>query len=113
MAAAKGAGDASTGDAKKTRAIPEPVPATDWRRFFSWKWIMVPALPAVALIAVGIWYLQRDTPEKVAKLEAQAFTEQRTTEMRVPNAAYADFNQSAPATSRPVLFASKSEPGRR
>jgi tetratricopeptide (TPR) repeat protein len=78
---------------KKTRAIPEPVPATDWRRFFSWKWIMVPALPAVALIAVGIWYLQRDTPEKVAKLEAQAFTEQRTTEMRVPYAAYADFNQ--------------------
>lgn len=78
---------------KKNQVTPEPVPATDWRKFFSWKWIMVPALPAVVLIVVGIWYLQRDTPEKVAKLEAQAFTEQRTTEMRVPYAAYGDFNQ--------------------
>ena len=59
---------------KKNPVIPEPIPATDWRRFFSWKWIMVPALPAVALIAVGIWYLQRDTPEKVARLEAQGYT---------------------------------------
>jgi tetratricopeptide (TPR) repeat protein len=67
------------------RVIPGSVP-TDWRRLFSWKWMMVPALPAVALLAVGIWYLQRDTPEKVAKLLAQAQTEQRTTEMRWPGA---------------------------
>lgn len=72
---------------------PGPVSAIDWRRFFSWKWIMVPALPAVAFIAFGLWYLQRDTPEKVAKLEGQAFTEQRTTELRVPYAAHADFKQ--------------------
>jgi tetratricopeptide (TPR) repeat protein len=79
---------------KKNRVTPAFVPSTDWRRFFLWKWIMVPALPAIALIAVGIWYLQqRDTPEKVAKLEARAFTEQRTTEMRIPYAAYTDFNQ--------------------
>lgn len=78
---------------KKNRVIPEPVPATDWRRFFSWKWVMVPALPAIAIIAVGIWYLQRDTPETVAKLEAQGYTQHRTVEMRVPYAAYADFNQ--------------------
>ncbi|HET9280936.1 MAG TPA: hypothetical protein VFR24_03135 [Candidatus Angelobacter sp.] len=75
------------------RKDPAPVPARDWRRFFSWKWMMVPALPAVALLVVGTWYLQRDTPEKVAKLEAQAFTAQRTTEMRVPYAAHADFKQ--------------------
>jgi tetratricopeptide (TPR) repeat protein len=78
---------------KKNRMTPQPVSATDWRRFFSWKWIMVPALPAVALIAVGIWYLQRDTPETVARLEAQGYTQQRTVEMRVPYAAYSDFNQ--------------------
>jgi tetratricopeptide (TPR) repeat protein len=71
---------------KKNPVIPEPVPSTDWRSFFSWKWIMVPALPAVALIAVGIWYLQRDTPEKVEKLFAQAYTEQRTMEIRWPGA---------------------------
>ena len=71
---------------KKNRVIPEPVPATDWRRFFSWKWMMVPALPAIALIAVGILYLQRDTPEKVEKLLAKAYTEQRTIAMRWPGA---------------------------
>lgn len=90
---------------KQARKDHETVTATDWRRFFSWKWMMVPVLPSVALIAVGIWYLQRDTPEKVAKLEALAFTEQRTTEMRVPYAAYADFKQrrSGDAPSRSTL----------
>jgi tetratricopeptide (TPR) repeat protein len=78
---------------KKNPVIPEPVPATDWRTFFSWKWMMVPATAAITLITVGIWYLQRDTPEKVARLEAQGYTQQRTVEMRVPYAAYADFNQ--------------------
>ena len=73
--------------------IPEPVAAPDWRRFFSWKWIMVPALPAVALIAVGIWYLQRDTPAKVEKLLAQTYTEDRTMEMRIPYAKHSDFHQ--------------------
>jgi tetratricopeptide (TPR) repeat protein len=84
------------------RAIP---PAPSPRPVFSWKWIMVPALPVVALIAVGIWYLQRDTPEQVARLEAQGYTEQRTIEMRVPYAAYADFNQrrSGDTPSRSAL----------
>jgi cytochrome c-type biogenesis protein CcmH/NrfG len=79
----------------RTPAPSPPLP----RPIFSWKWIMTPAAAAAAcvLLALGIggvtWYARRDTPEKVAKLEAQAFTEQRTTEMRVPYAAYADFNQ--------------------
>ncbi|HEY1528326.1 MAG TPA: hypothetical protein VGH51_19030 [Candidatus Angelobacter sp.] len=74
---------------KQARQNPAPVPATDWRKFFSWKWIMVPTTAAVAVIAVGIWYLQRDTPQKVEKLLAQAYTEQRTMEMRFPGAEYA------------------------
>jgi tetratricopeptide (TPR) repeat protein len=74
---------------KKNLVTPEPVPLTDWRRFFSWKWIMVPALPAIALIAVGIWYLQRDTPEKAEMYLAQAYTEQRTMEMRWPGVKWA------------------------
>ena len=77
---------------KKNPVIPEPVPATDWRRFFSWKWMMVPALPAVALIAVGIWYLQRDTPEKAENLLVQAQTEQRTIEMRWPGAKWSPYS---------------------
>lgn len=62
------------------------------RRLFSWKWMMVPALPAVALIGFGLWYLQRDTPEKAEKYLAQAYTEQRTMEMRWPGADWGKFS---------------------
>jgi tetratricopeptide (TPR) repeat protein len=59
------------------------------RKPFFWKWILVPATAAIcALVAFGIWYSQHDTPEKVEKLLAQAYTEQRTMEMRWPGAAY-------------------------
>jgi hypothetical protein len=74
----------------KRATPPAPLP----RPIFSWKWIMVPALPAVALIAVGIWYLQRDTPEKVQIKLAQAYTTKREIEMRIPGAGFADFHQT-------------------
>jgi cytochrome c-type biogenesis protein CcmH/NrfG len=96
---------------KKNPVIPEPVPSTDWRRFFSWKWILVPALPAVAIIAVGIWYLQRDTPEKVEKQLAQASTEQRMMEMRWPGAEWAQRlpqERGSSTKQPPVLFEAKS-----
>ncbi len=44
------------------------------------------AIAASALIAFGLWFTQRDTPEKVEKLLAQAYTEQRTMEYRWPGA---------------------------
>jgi tetratricopeptide (TPR) repeat protein len=51
------------------------------------RWMLVPAwVAACALIAFGIWYSQRETPEKVEKLLAQAYTEQRMTEYRIPDA---------------------------
>ena len=71
-----------------TPAPPSPSP----RRIFSWKWVMVPALPAVALIAVGIWYLQPESPEKAEKWMAQAYTEQRPFEMRWPGAEWGKFS---------------------
>ncbi|HEU5414578.1 MAG TPA: tetratricopeptide repeat protein, partial [Candidatus Angelobacter sp.] len=56
----------------------------------SLKWVLAPiALAATAVIAFFIWNAQRDTPEKVEKLLAQAYTEQRTIEMRFPDADYA------------------------
>ena len=68
------------------RAIPSP-PSP--RPIFAWKWIMIPATAAAcSVIAVSIWYTQRDTPEKVEALMAQAYTEQRTMEMRWPGAAW-------------------------
>jgi tetratricopeptide (TPR) repeat protein len=72
-----------------TKATTEPKP-------FFWKWVLVPATAAVVVLAAitfPVYLARRDSPEKVAKLEAQAFSEQRTTEMRIPYAAYADFNQ--------------------
>jgi tetratricopeptide (TPR) repeat protein len=75
------------------KMLKQPVPPSPSPPpIFSWKWIMVPALPAVALIAAGFWYFQRDTPEKVEKLLAQAQTEQRTTEMRWPGASWSQYS---------------------
>ncbi len=76
---------------KKNLVTPEPVPTTDWRRFFSWKWIMTPAAAAAAcaLLALcigGVWYARRDTPEKAEKYLAQAYTQKRSMEMRWPGA---------------------------
>ena len=72
-------------------------------RLFSWKWMMVPALPAVAFIAFGLWYLQRDTPEKVQKLLEQASTDHRTLEMRFPGAAYSSYKQTLSGDSESLL----------
>jgi tetratricopeptide (TPR) repeat protein len=54
------------------------------------KWILAPvALTVTAVVAFFIWNAQRETPQKVEKLLAQAYTEQRTMEMRFPGAEYA------------------------
>lgn len=58
------------------------------------RWLLVPATAAAcAAIAFFVWYSQLETPQKVEKLLAQAYTEQRTMEMRIPYAAHADFKQ--------------------
>jgi tetratricopeptide (TPR) repeat protein len=78
----------STPSSKFTSSISRP-------RFFRLKWLLVPAgAIACALIAFFVWNAQRETPEKVEKLLAQAYAEQRTMEMRIPYAAHADFKQT-------------------
>src|SRR6185437_653813 len=58
-------------------------------RLPSLKWLLSPAaLGAAAIIAFFIWNAQRTTPEKVEKLVSQAYTENRTMEMRLPSAAW-------------------------
>src|SRR6185312_155758 len=74
------------------------------RKPFFWKWALVPATAAVvALAAFGIWYTRRVTPEKVEKLLAQAYTDQRKVEMRIPNAKHADFLQTRSGESESRL----------
>lgn len=72
----------------------------------SFKWLLVPATAiACALIAFFIWNAQRETPQKVEKLLAQAYTKQRTTEMRWPGAEWANLSitrgEEDPSFSKP------------
>lgn len=72
-----------------------PPPKSSRFHLPSLKWILVPAAAiATAVIAFFIWNAQHETPQKVEKLLAQAYTEQRTMEMRIPYAAHADFKQT-------------------
>ena len=77
-----------------TTSIPSTKSASLFR-LPSLKWVLAPvALAATAVIAFFIWNAQRDTPQKVERLLAQAYTEQRTMEMRIPYAAHSDFKQT-------------------
>src|SRR5258708_821960 len=61
---------------------------------FSSTWVLIPtAAVACVAIAFAVWYSQRETPEKVEKLLAQAYTEDRSLEMRIPYARHADYHQ--------------------
>jgi hypothetical protein len=76
---------------QKNRVTPEPTPAIDWRRFFSWKWILIPATAVIVVAAITFpVYLARATPEKVERLLAQSYTEKRTTEMRWPGTSWGE-----------------------
>lgn len=79
------------------QATPSP-PAPRWT--FLWRWALIPAATAAcAIIVFSIWYTQRDTPEKVEKLLAQAYPEQRMTEMRWPGMAWGEPKETlGPAT---------------
>jgi tetratricopeptide (TPR) repeat protein len=63
------------------------------QKIFFWKWAFPAATAACALIAFSLWFTQRDTPVKVEKLLAQAYTENRNLEMRIPYAKHSDFHQ--------------------
>jgi tetratricopeptide (TPR) repeat protein len=81
---------------KMLKLVRTPSPPSP-RPIFSWKWIMTPAAAAAAcaLLSLGIggvWYARRDTPEKAEKWMAQAYTEQRTFEMRWPGAEWGKFS---------------------
>lgn len=78
---------------------------TSGRKPFFWKWALVPATAAMAALAVfGIWYTQRDTPEKAEMLLVQAFTERRTMEMRWPGAEHSEIKTNrGPSDNTPPL----------
>jgi len=61
------------------------------RKPFFWRWVLVPVAAVIVMIATIA--TRRDTPEKVERLLAQAYTERRNLEMRVPYASHADYKQ--------------------
>jgi len=85
---------AASGDASTATGRAGTSSVSLGRKPFAWRWVLIPAAGAIcAAIAFGVWYSQRETPERVEKLLAQAYTEQRTVEMRIPYAKHADFHQ--------------------
>lgn len=67
-----------------SKSSPEPSKKT-----FSWQWALVPGVLATcAAVALAVWYQQRETPEKVERLLAQAYTQHRTMDARFPDAAW-------------------------
>jgi CHAT domain-containing protein len=73
----------------ESRATAAKAERATTRKPFHWRWVMAPgALASAAIIVFAIWYSNRETPEKVEKLLAQAYTRQRPIEMRFPGAAW-------------------------
>ena len=91
---------AATVKSDKKSSVGKPVSSALGRKPFFWKWVLIPATTAIVAIAsFSVWYNQRDTPEKVEKLLAQSYTEQRTTEMRWPGAPWGEPKETlGPAT---------------
>ena len=103
--AAPGGKHAEISDIKDAANTQTHAKKTRTRQLFRWQWqILIPAAAAAsALVVFGIWFTQRDTPEKVEKLFAQAYTQQRTLEMRIPYAEYSDFKETRSASSQSFL----------
>lgn len=71
-----------------------PAVPSGQRKAFFWRWMLIPAaVSACALIGFAFWYSQRETPEKVERLLAQAYAQHRTIELRVRGAGYSALQQ--------------------
>jgi negative regulator of sigma E activity len=91
--------------------VPRPSP----RWTFTWRWALIPVTAAAcALLALGIGitlYARRDTPEKVERLFAQEYKENRQLAVRFPDAPFANMHttrgieQSRLSQSRSLLKA--------
>lgn len=98
--------------AKRLGANAEGVRLDIKQKPFRWQWVLAPvAVATCVLIAFAVRYWQRETPERVEKLLAQAYTENRTTEMRLPGAAWGQMrvtlgpNDSVFSKPRPLFKA--------
>ena len=66
--------------------LQDTAPAPAW--VFFWKWAGMPAAACVGIVLI-FWFTRPPTPGKVEALLAQAYTQQRTLEMRWPGAQWA------------------------
>jgi tetratricopeptide (TPR) repeat protein len=115
MQANRGANPSSTSGASAS-STSDVNPSTSGAKIFGWpmRRVLAPAaIAAGAVIAFGLWFTQRDTPEKVEKLLAQAYTENRTMEYRWPGAEWGPVRvtrgSSDSASSRPLSLLDSEE----
>jgi tetratricopeptide (TPR) repeat protein len=88
----------------------QPVPPRSRFKLPWFRWLLVPATAAaVAAVAVvasitgAVLYSRRETPAKIEKLIAQAYTDKRQLEMRIPYAEHADYHQLRSGESESLL----------
>ncbi|HEY6351872.1 MAG TPA: hypothetical protein VI636_20945 [Candidatus Angelobacter sp.] len=90
----------------KKNMQPGPTPS-GW--FPSWKWTVIPAAAACVGAILIFWSTRPPTPETVETLLAQAYTQQRTLEMRWPGAQWSAFSGTMgsdhASTPRPLMEA--------
>ncbi len=63
--------------------------ASFWRRWVTLPRLATAAAGLIAVAVAGTWTIRQNQPETAHKLLAQAFTEQRTLELRIAGASYA------------------------
>lgn len=91
----------------KNRDRWQPRVVVDWLRHVSAR-AWVSAVTACAVIAMVVSVSLRNSPEGVEKLLAQAYTENRNLEMRIPYAAHAGFHQLKSGDGESLLNAPES-----
>lgn len=75
--------------ARQMTAASDTAPMKSARKPFFRTWVLVATAATACAVAFIVWYSQRETPEKVEKLLAQAYTEPRQIELRFPGAEWA------------------------
>lgn len=98
--------DPANRPAHVAQSTPTTTVATGWLRYVSMK-AWVPAAVCAVVVFI-VWYSLRSNPERVEKQLAQAYTERRTLQMRIPYAAHSEFHQLKSGEDESLLVAPES-----
>src|SRR5215472_12714302 len=83
-----------------TRVVPEKTKRSFWRPL---SFSLAGAAATLATVLIVLSINRHDSPTDVAKLLAQAYTENRTIEMRIPGAKHAEIRQERSGDAGSIL----------